>query len=317
MTKGLWLALAGTAVLGCTPPQRRVLYTEHHDSNKVITSFSTPADLRLAFLRPPGVAGVYCAEPVPDVALGSEMSGSGSLAASAALNQAASSNTALSQENSALRSELAKAIESYERETKKTYSSSISRSGSTSVESSSSSNLNLAATAKLAVTVAELGGRSQQVLLAREFLYRICEARANGFFEGGQAYVDLQTNALRLIEAIASSQRQSSDTEKLTANAEVLKQVNAYNDQQKKLCDEKQKACEAAAATEADKKKDCPPLHKKCVDAIKLLEPPSTGTGSPKSSPSILLKPETPDAPPPANNDKNGGSMIPTVKPTK
>src|SRR5690606_16477232 len=115
---------------------------------------------------------------------------------------------------------------------------------------------------------AELGGRTQQVLLAREFLYRICEARANGFFEGGTAYVELQTNALRLIESIAAAQNKPSAAESAAANAELLKQINAYNIQQQARCDERFKSCEAAA-TKDEEKKACAAPRKQCLEAIK------------------------------------------------
>lgn len=270
------VGLLSLCASACQPPQRRVMFTEHtagKAGSETITSFSTPADLRLAFLRPDGSKDVYCSEPMPDVALGSDASGSASLAGAAALSQAASTNSSLAQENSSLRQDLAKAIDAYEKETKKQYSSSTTKSGATSVENSGSGSVNLAASARLAITVAELGGRSQQVLLAREFLYRICEARANGFFQGPQAYIDMQMNALRLIESIASVPRQSAEAEKLAANSELVKQVTAYNTQRQADCEAKQKACDASAANDVAKK-ECVKARKDCVDAIKPLEAP-------------------------------------------
>jgi hypothetical protein len=316
--KGITLCVA-FSIAACGP-QRQVRYTDHHDKEGGVTSFSTPADLRLAFLRN-NTSSVYCAEPMPDVALGSDASGSGSLAASLSLSQAAVKNAALSQENEILRNDLQKAMEKYERETASKDSSSASRNTSTSINNSGSGSLNLEATARLAVTVAELGGRTQQVLLAREFLYRICEARANNFFTGGQAYVELQTNALRLIEAIYASARQSSDAERASAAAELMKQINTYNTQQQAHCDNRATACENIASKDEEKKKACAAARKQCVDDIKPVEAPAlngVGAASGSNLPmprSDATKPS--DAPAPGGGGAPGGSTLRTPQPTK
>ncbi|WP_437948933.1 hypothetical protein WME98_51295 [Sorangium sp. So ce296] len=296
MKKTFLLIAATAAATACGSPQRNVRYTEH-DNAVAITSFSTPNDLRLAFLRNKSDA-VYCAEPMPDVALNSDASGSGSVAGSLSAAQSATMAASLSDENERLRGELRRALDKYERESSSSGASSTSRSNSNSLGQSASGSLNLNAAARLAVSVAELGGRTQQVLLAREFLYRICEARANNFFEGGQAYVELQTNALRLIESIAASQQRSSDAERALANAELLKQVNTYNTQQQTLCDERFKTCEAAA-TKEDEKKACAAARKQCVEAIKPLEAPAM-SGDPKAAAA-----------------GSRGSNLPTPQPTK
>jgi len=260
-------------LVGCgTAPQRVVRFTDHNSTKDKVTSFSTPSDLRLAFLRDSAGTTVYCAEPTPDVALGSEASGSGSLAATAAITQANSLNATLAKQNEQLQNELARAIDRYEAETSKKYTSSYSSGYSASSQQSGNASLNLAASAKLAVTVAELGGRSQQVLLAREFLYRICEARANNFFTDATAYERLQQNALRLIESIYTT-KQSTEAERLAANAELVKQVNEYNKLQQSRCEDKFKACDAVAS-KPDEKTACATSKKKCIEDIKPLEAP-------------------------------------------
>lgn len=289
--------LAPPAIVSCAHPQREVKLSVHAASpNKdQVTGFSTPADLRLGFLREQSSMAVYCAEPMPDVALGHETTASGS--ASGSLEQAASASAAasLAQENEELRKQLQEAVAAYEAETKRTYSGS--RSMTTSNSLSSSGTLNLQAAYKLAVTVSELSGRSQQVLLAREFLYRLCEARANRFFVDDQVYVQLQNNALKLIESIASVQKPS----ELALRSEELKQINAYNESQTKFCALKDKACNDAAGADAAKKAACAQENTKCLAAIKPLSPgevarpeksSESGTGSgPARSDSALTDP--------------------------
>jgi hypothetical protein len=275
---------------GCGLPQREVKFTDHSPAGNKVTSFSTPGDLRLAFLRPSGTAAVYCAEPMPDVALGSDASASGKLSGSASMAQASATNASLAAENEALRRELDAAIEKYERETENRYTSSTSSTRSTSLSQSSNAALNLEAAARLAVTVSELGGRTQQVLLAREFLYRLCEARANSFIENEATYTRLQENALRMIEAIYTV-KPTNDTERVVANAELLKQVVAYNTQQQTRCDERLKACDAVAKTD-DEKAACKKDKNECVKAIVLLKAPDLSEPkTPKSNDSFLLPP--------------------------
>lgn len=264
----LWMLI--TLAIGCGgKPQRRVFF-DSVPKNEIV-SFSTPAELRLAFMRPDGNKARYCAEPMPDVALGSTMSAAGSLSASGALSKAASVNASLAQENEQLRDQLGKAVDAYERETRNSYRASLSRSGSASSQMSASGSLNLAAAANLAVTVSELGGRSHQVLLAREFLYRLCEARANNFITKEENYIALEIQALDMIQNIYASQRASNAAEDALANAELLKQVNEYNGTRLKLCDVKKESC-LQQASDAAKKQACGDEHKKCVDGISLLK---------------------------------------------
>jgi hypothetical protein len=264
-----FVILCSTVLVACSGPQREVRVSPHKSS----VAFSTPADLRLAFLRDESdtkMKLVYCAEPMPDVSLGSEQTASGSLSAAAALAQTASTetNAALSAENKALRKDLSEAIAAYEAVKEKGYTRSLS--SSTAYSSSSSTSLNLEAAYKLAITVAELGGRSQQVLLAREFLYRLCEARANQFFSDDQAYIQLQNNALKMIQSISAPLRPTARAEQ----AELAKRLAEYVTKQSELCEAKHKACIGGAADDAAKRV-CAQAHQKCLNAI---EPPSTSS---------------------------------------
>src|SRR4051812_16548812 len=80
-------------------PQREVKISTSTYVKNSTTAFSTPADLRLGFLRGLDDKLSYCAEPLPDAALGSEKSASGSLAASAAASQSAAATATLAQTN--------------------------------------------------------------------------------------------------------------------------------------------------------------------------------------------------------------------------
>ncbi len=280
------------ALFACGKPQRQVRFTNHRFETNTISSFSTPADLRLAFLRADeNNLPVYCAEPLPDVSLGSDSSFSASLAASAAFSQAAASNASLSQENDRLKKRLNKAVEAYERETSHTYQEKYSASGGASASQSGNAALDLQAAARLAVSVSELGGRSQQVLLAREFLYRICEARANNFIRDERTYERLQVNALRLIESVYTI-KPASDAERVAAAAELIKQINANNAQQKTKCEDVFTACDAANAKKKGKEK-CAANKETCMKAITLAKPPSfEGFGDTTHVSSILPPPE-------------------------
>lgn len=266
---------------GCIGPQRNVKLDTHAQSKDgtSVVSFSTPADLRLAFLREGKAAVQYCAEPMPDVALGSDASGSGSASAAYQASQALSASTtaALSAENETLRKELQDAIASYENATQSRYSRS--NSASTSASTSASGSANLQAAARLAVTVAELGGRSQQVLLAREFLYRLCEAAANGHIEKGHDYVTLQVNALRLIQSISRPVTKSATAE----NAELLQRIAEYTKSQTELCAARAKACTEAAGKDEAAKTACAKANKECLEAIKPPAPPKAERSSDES----------------------------------
>lgn len=261
------------------------------DKGTTSVSFSTPADLRLAFLREENSNVTYCAEPMPDVALGSQQSASGSLNAAASLAQNASAATSatLAAENEALRKDLREAIIAYESATNREYSQSLSSNVSSSV--SSSGSVNLQAAYSLAVSVSELGGRSQGVLLAREFLYRLCEARANKFIQSEQAYIELQNNALKLIQSISAPVRPSPATER----AELAKRLTEYVAKQSDHCAAKQKACLAVAADEAAKK-TCAADYAKCLSAIDATLP-AEDKAAPRSVPRTEFELSVPKLP--------------------
>jgi len=261
----------GLAVLSCNQPQRSVRYSRVDEGK--ITSFSTPADLRLAFMRPGknGAPAIYCAEPVPDVALGSELSGSGSLGATSALtgkslltSSLTRENAALEEQNASLRRELEEAVREYERETRREYKTTYRTERSADRSSTSDETVNLTAAAKLAVTVSELGGRSQQVLLAREFLYRLCEAKANDFIKTEGAYILMQATALSMIQSIYEAQHSSTAAQETAAYAEAVKQVNTFNDQHKKTCEAQRKVCDEGVPKDKDGKADAGEV-KKCI----------------------------------------------------
>lgn len=290
---GLGAVILGFVPLlsGCVQPQRRVMISSD-PLDKPISAYSTPADLRLTFVRAPGVENLYfCAEPMPDVSLGSttDISGSakGSMSNDATLSSSYASTLkelyeVAERENHALRRELEKALEEYKKETGKDLGTSVESSLdiTSSSGNKSSGNLELQAAVKLAATVSELQGRSQNVLLAREFLYRICEARANGFFQGGQAYIDMQQNALRMIVEISRSSQKSAQETRL----DLLKQGIELQKARVGICGDVKKSCLAVADTKdpAAAKKDaqtaCEVDFGKCLKAAEFSEGAAAAT---------------------------------------
>jgi len=275
------LALLPIGACGSIWPQQNVRYANHAgkrvggetDPSKSLLSFSTPASLRLGFLKGRKVDTVYCAEPMPDVAMGADASVTGSLASSFANSQAAQATAALAtlnEENEELREELEDAIEASKSGTK--YERTRNSSGS--LESTLNATANLQAAAQLAIKVSELGGRSQQVLLAREFLYRLCEARANDFIGDEKTdYLRLQERALTMIETISSPPKASESAERTA----LIKQVVESNKQMISHCEAVRSACEGANKGKgvADQK-DCASEHHKCITEVKLLVVPET-----------------------------------------
>ena len=63
----------------------------------------------------------------------------------------------------------------------------------------------------LAATIAELAGRDNLVLLARDAMYRLCEASANGMITSGQ-YAELYGAVLTQVTNIAGASKERSQT---------------------------------------------------------------------------------------------------------
>ncbi|WP_426753461.1 hypothetical protein [Myxococcus sp. Y35] len=185
-----------------------------------------------------------------------------SVAAALAQSASAATNAALAQEKEALRKDLREAIRSYEQSTKSTYNRTLSSDLSNSTATSSS--LDLQAAYKLAFTAAELGGRSRAVLVAREYLYRLCDARANKFND--EAYAKLQERALTMVEAISKPAAANPAADR----AALAQRISELATTQMKLCETQRSACMALVGDDKDKSKTtaCSEAFMKCVDAI-------------------------------------------------
>lgn len=268
--------------------QRNVRMSAHRHEPGTATAFSTPAELRLGFLRGKDDGLYYCAEPLPDVALGSDKSFSASLAASAAAAQAAANsssvqqaNDRLAEDNESLRRERDDAVRAYETDTRQQYTGSRSSVHSSSLNASANASLNAAAATRTAIAVSELAGRSPEVLLAREFLYRICEARSNGFFTDPKVYSEQQANALRLIQVAYEAKYKTLDA---SAEAQKVKSILDYNAQKLALCTSRKDTCDKLAAKDDDKKA-CLVTYADCLKNVELLSLPVPAKPAPDGKP--------------------------------
>lgn len=75
--------------------------------------------------------------------------------------------------------------------------------------------------ATMKATAAALAGRDNLVLLARESLFRICEASANGVIDGDQAH-GLMKDTLDLVVQIAKTQAAEADARSAVARNSTL-----------------------------------------------------------------------------------------------
>lgn len=79
------------------------------------------------------------------------------------------------------------------------------------------------AAATLNATIEALAGRDNLVLLARESLFRLCEARANGDISD-QRYGDIFQDVLQQVKEIAEAQKARSNAIEATARAALTAQ---------------------------------------------------------------------------------------------
>lgn len=296
-----WTALAPFAIAasGCAGVQREVRISTSRLKSGSATAFSTPADLRLGFLRTSKEGEpIYCAEPMPDTSLGSDVSLSGSLANSQSASQSAAvaatladTNQALLEDNESLRRELDRTKDqlvqgdeskssvctSIERARNRKSSTSASHNASetSSNQTSATSSLNATAAARFAATVSELSGRSPEVLLAREYLYRLCEARANGYLENREM-AEGQLNALNLVKTVYQARFQVSE---ISNQTQLMKAINDFNSAQTKFCSDRKASCEDLAAQGTDEKDKtkakaaCVKPYDDCLSKITLRQP--------------------------------------------
>jgi hypothetical protein len=145
--------------------------------------YSIPANLRTIDIRKKDADYIVCSEPVPDIAM------------SNALKLALDASNTQSAETSAT-------------------------TGDDSASGSVSNALGLKGSSDASTTALELAGRTQIVLLAREFISSNCKARANGWIDDDE-YKLGQDKIVEQITAMITTDKVKAQAEK--AKAEAIK----------------------------------------------------------------------------------------------
>ncbi|WP_339074957.1 hypothetical protein [Teredinibacter turnerae] len=177
------IALLGLVALsGCSvlSPQK----PQHISSDAVGDKgdlYSVPANLRTIDIRKSDADYIVCSEPVPDIAM------------SNALKLALDASSTQSAETAAT-------------------------TGDDSASGSVSNALGLKGSSDASTTALELAGRTQIVLLAREFIASNCKARANGWIDDS-AFKDSQDKIIEQITAMITTEKVKAEAEKAKAEA--------------------------------------------------------------------------------------------------
>jgi hypothetical protein len=154
-----------------------------------------PAQLRILEVKKYNSSVTMCAEPVPDVALSDTFK----LITGAVSDSSATAKTNLSN-------------------------------GTTNTTSDDLKNkIDLKNDLQTATTALELAGRTQLVLLAREFMFRTCEAAANGWIDGPNVLAN-QKAVIDSITKLADSDKTKADTAKTKADTEAKVTAAALDD---------------------------------------------------------------------------------------
>jgi hypothetical protein len=152
-------------------------------------TLTLPAQLRTTTIKKSAGAFIACSEPAPDVAL----------------------------------SDTFKLITGITSESAQSASSAASAaSASTSSNGKRSFNNDL----QSSTTALELAGRTQTVLLAREFLFRTCEAASNGWLNS-EAVIKAHTGTLEQIAGMVAADKKKAETAGVLAAASVAIQLES------------------------------------------------------------------------------------------
>lgn len=143
--------------------------------------YSIPANLRTIDIRKKDADYIVCSEPVPDIAM------------SNALKLALDASNTQSAETS-------------------------STTGDDSASGSVSNALGLKGSSDASTTALELAGRTQIVLLAREFISSNCKARANGWITDKE-FRDDQAKIVEQIAAMITTEKEKAQADKAKAEA--------------------------------------------------------------------------------------------------
>ena len=207
--------------------------------------YSAPAQLR--FMSVKNQKGIYriCSEPNPDVAANSSSKFNSQLALS--LQTMMKMSQQLQIENKKLKQQLyaselqRKAMkDAIQRDNKSnrnsSYSTDVQNSLNTqnALENSAGGSGSIGVAFERALTIVELKGRSEDVLLARDFLYRICEAAQNDPSKyTARDVINMQAKALMFLQKTRSIAAQAKIT---TANATILTKLAEFKAARDKQC---------------------------------------------------------------------------------
>lgn len=235
--KNMFALLGIITLSGCSvlSPQK-----PQHISSEAIGGggdlYSIPANLRTIDIRKKDADYIVCSEPVPDVAM------------SNALKLALDASNTQSAETSAT-------------------------AGDDSTSGSVSNSLGLKGSSDASTTALELAGRTQIVLLAREFISSNCKARANGWIDDA-AYKNGQNKIIDQITAMITTDKAKAEAEKAKAEAvkaavkldkKALANVaGAFQQAKADACLSTYDSCMATAAGDKKKVKACKVTLGKC-----------------------------------------------------
>jgi hypothetical protein len=192
-----------------------------------------PAQLRVLTIKRKEGSFVSCAEPGPDVALSDTFK----------------LVTAVTSERVESASDAASA------------SSSSQRKGSLSGDLQSST------------TALELAGRTQTVLLAREFLFRTCEAAANGWLEKLDVKTAHTGTLEQLTRMVAADAKKAETTAVLVAAGAagpldakaILNAASAVREASLRACRAEFEACLSKPGADDKAKEVCRATHDNCI----------------------------------------------------
>lgn len=202
------LLVSGCSTMGLT--EQKIVKVKATGTDKGLEIASFPTQLRGAYVYTDGEGNKFvCAEPFADVAASSSLNATvnaiNNLSGSLDRSLDTSKNNSLSGGNSSENNE-----------------GSTNRSLGNSTQSEQSVNLGLNAINEIVA----LEGRTQFVLLAREMLFRTCEAAANGKLESEDSPVAKQHEHIFIaLTKMIDTQKSKAEAKKAEADAERAKAI--------------------------------------------------------------------------------------------
>jgi len=238
MKKYLFLTsilLTGCASMGITE-QKTVEIDKSDESKNVLEIASFPTQLRGAYVYTGDDGKKYvCAEPFADVAASSSLNAtanainnlSTTLNKSLEASRAGENSSSANLENTSS-SQLGDDNTSNTANSSTTDSNSLQRNLGTTYGTNAQNEQSINVGLNTVNQIVALEGRTQFVLLAREMLFRTCEASANGKLESADSAVAKQhALVFNALAKMLDTQKVEAETEKAKAEAEKAKAVVA------------------------------------------------------------------------------------------